>query len=923
MSGNEQKIQSLPSEVVAKLKSSTSITHLNGVVVELVKNALDANAHTVYVTIDFQRGGCVVDDDGDGIPPTEFESDGGLGKPYHTSRFNSEREVYGRRGSFLASLASLSLLTITSHHVHYPSKSTVIFHHSTPVARLVPAPASRGLRFSPHGTSITVNDLFGNMPVRVKNRALAFQKSDELDRQWDELRQLLVSLMLANDRLAKLVISDASREKKVIIRPRNQSQSAEGALDLQRISSVLAQAGLAEFQNTQCWNAVSATLPDLSIHAAISLKPSPTKKVQFISVGMNPIYARNSTNLLYSETNSLFSSSDFGAMGGPPERSLRGGLAEPPSDHTGTRFNPMTKLVNKWPMFYIRIDANAQEINDGEDVPESDKSIQRIMDVLAAMMNEFLKQHGLRPRARKRKRTMNQAQWTAQGTSKPTIAAGHTDNASTEETLNSRVKLPEFHIPARNVEDLGNWSKAKSARDSFKAPPRRRTPSSNPDRASKMANNEPTTKEPAQVPSVTISMATEDSRPVEPPQVGNDNPPLVFHGKDESTADRIVSWIDPYTRKSHLINSRTGQSVSEMPHIISNQANQRPRSTGCIQTVRTLKLGNRPKSAVTAKAQNFWVSNLLDHWENPAFARSEQPIHAIDSGHSNVTEAVETRSRDTSSELCGFETFGISKFRGKLLKQDLQKAEVIAQVDHKFVLARLNVTSAHETEGFVTTLVLIDQHAADERCRVEALFEELFTPSPDDFRRIQTITLDPLVFEIPSIEKPLFGRYRDFFGSWGIEYTVEQKPTERSAFIFVHRVPLLIAERCRMEPILVIELIRGELWGREETRRRPDHADEDKGWVGRLKGCPQGLIDLLNSRACRTAIMFNDELTAGECQHLVNRLAQCVFPFQCAHGRPSMIPIVDMIDGLDGDEEQGEDLSELGLVEAFQNWQSR
>ena len=82
MSGNEQRIQSLPSEVVAKLKSSTSLTHLNGVVVELVKNALDANAHTVYVTIDFQRGGCVIDDDGDGIPPTEFESDGGLGKPY-------------------------------------------------------------------------------------------------------------------------------------------------------------------------------------------------------------------------------------------------------------------------------------------------------------------------------------------------------------------------------------------------------------------------------------------------------------------------------------------------------------------------------------------------------------------------------------------------------------------------------------------------------------------------------------------------------------------------------------------------------------------------------------------------------------------------------------------------------------------------
>lgn len=82
MALNDQRIEPLPSEVVAKLKSSTSITHLNGVVVELVKNALDANAHTVYVTTDFHRGGCVIDDDGHGILPTEFYPDGGLGKPY-------------------------------------------------------------------------------------------------------------------------------------------------------------------------------------------------------------------------------------------------------------------------------------------------------------------------------------------------------------------------------------------------------------------------------------------------------------------------------------------------------------------------------------------------------------------------------------------------------------------------------------------------------------------------------------------------------------------------------------------------------------------------------------------------------------------------------------------------------------------------
>lgn len=40
--------------------------------------------------------------------------------------------------------------------------------------------------------------------------------------------------------------------------------------------------------------------------------------------------------------------------------------------------------------------------------------------------------------------------------------------------------------------------------------------------------------------------------------------------------------------------------------------------------------------------------------------------------------------------------------------------------------------------------------------------------------------------------------------------------------------------------------------------------------------------------------MFNDYLSKAQCQDLVLRLADCVFPFQCAHGRPSMVPLVDL-----------------------------
>jgi DNA mismatch repair protein MLH3 len=37
--------------------------------------------------------------------------------------------------------------------------------------------------------------------------------------------------------------------------------------------------------------------------------------------------------------------------------------------------------------------------------------------------------------------------------------------------------------------------------------------------------------------------------------------------------------------------------------------------------------------------------------------------------------------------------------------------------------------------------------------------------------------------------------------------------------------------------------------------------------------------------------MFNDGLTRAQCERLVAQLARTAFPFQCAHGRPSVVPL--------------------------------
>lgn len=78
-------IQPLPPNVIAQIKSSSTITSLNGVICELVKNSLDASCSKIDVVVDYSRGSCIVEDNGSGILPSEFAEDGGLGKLYRMS----------------------------------------------------------------------------------------------------------------------------------------------------------------------------------------------------------------------------------------------------------------------------------------------------------------------------------------------------------------------------------------------------------------------------------------------------------------------------------------------------------------------------------------------------------------------------------------------------------------------------------------------------------------------------------------------------------------------------------------------------------------------------------------------------------------------------------------------------------------------
>lgn len=59
---------------------------------------------------------------------------------------------------------------------------------------------------------------------------------------------------------------------------------------------------------------------------------------------------------------------------------------------------------------------------------------------------------------------------------------------------------------------------------------------------------------------------------------------------------------------------------------------------------------------------------------------------------------------------------------------------------------------------------------------------------------------------------------------------------------------------------------------------------------------PPTIHFILQSEACHGAIKFGDTLSLQECQGLISELVLCKYPFQCAHGRPSVATLCTLND---------------------------
>ena len=187
-------------------------------------------------------------------------------------------------------------------------------------------------------------------------------------------------------------------------------------------------------------------------------------------------------------------------------------------------------------------------------------------------------------------------------------------------------------------------------------------------------------------------------------------------------------------------------------------------------------------------------------------------------------------------------------FDGKLLSEEAAKSyQIIGQVFDTYWLVQ-----------YEERLLIIDQHAAHEKVKYEALVKKLREGQVDS----QNLA-PPMILNLSAMEAHTLQEYGDYFARMGFE--IEDFGGNAVA---VRAVP------CDLYGHYEKDFLQGIL---DELEEEPP------------RGTPAIIAEKLASMACKSAVKGNMRLSTKEMEALLDQLLSLENPYHCPHGRPTII----------------------------------
>lgn len=197
---------------------------------------------------------------------------------------------------------------------------------------------------------------------------------------------------------------------------------------------------------------------------------------------------------------------------------------------------------------------------------------------------------------------------------------------------------------------------------------------------------------------------------------------------------------------------------------------------------------------------------------------------------------------------------GVERETGELAYRRLPSLRIVGQVHDAYLVAE-------SPKG----IVLVDQHAADERVRFERLRAGLRRSTQR--QRLAT----PASLELTPEEADAVTTHREVIESIGFRVSLENGEAT------VHAVPTVLEGA--LPPAALTDAVH---------RLLATVLDADAG-ADRVELATPVLADL----ACHPAITANETLTPGSMEQLLGELDACDSPWTCPHGRPTIIELTE------------------------------